>query len=257
MTDDSRARPGTAVAVPAMTRAASPASAVVRGNLTDQVAAQITNDILTQVIPPGGRLPTENALCDRFGVSRTVVREAIARLKSEGLVASRQGSGVYVLAENPQRPFRLAPNLSDSSDEILQVVELRMAFDIEAASLAARRRTPAQLQQLRIALDRMAAAVRDGANGAEADVGFHRAIAEATGNPHYAALMNYLIQFLRKGVRISRERTLKRPGLGEKVQLEHEAIFRAIQARDPDAAAAAARRHVRGTMRRLSFSLAE
>jgi GntR family transcriptional regulator, transcriptional repressor for pyruvate dehydrogenase complex len=234
----------------------STANMVVRGNLTDQVAAQITADISAQAISPGGRLPTENALCARFGVSRTVVREAIARLKSEGLVASRQGSGVFVLAENPQRPFRLTSNLSDSSDEILQVAELRMAFDVEAASLAARRRTQDQLRRLRAALDQMAAAVRDGANGVEADVAFHRCVAEATGNPHYVAFMSYLIQFLRKGVRISRERTLKRPGLGEKVQLEHEAIFRAIQARDPDAAAAAARRHVRGTMRRLSLSLA-
>jgi GntR family transcriptional repressor for pyruvate dehydrogenase complex len=232
-------------------------SAVIRGNLTDQVAAQIAAEIGAQAFAPGGRLPTENALCARFGVSRTVVREAIARLKSEGLVSSRQGSGVYVLAENPQRPFRLAPGLSDSSAEILQVAELRMAFDVEAASLAARRRTPAHLRQLRAALDEMAAAVRNRANGVEADVAFHRGIAEATGNPHYVAFMSYLIQFLRKGVRISRERTLKRPGLGEKVQLEHEAIFRAIQARDPDAAAAAARRHVRGTMRRLSLSLAE
>ncbi len=251
----SDAKPRAANAVPANNEAVPRAGVVVRGNLTDQVAAQITVDIMTQAIPPGGRLPTESALCERFGVSRTVVREAIARLKSEGLVASRQGSGVYVLAENPQRPFRLDTNLSETSEEILQVVELRMAFDIEAASLAARRRTPQQLQQLRAALDQMAAAVDEGSNGADADVAFHRAVAEATGNPHYVALMNYLIQFLRKGVRISRERTLRRPGLSEKVQLEHEAIFRAIQARDPESAAAAARRHVRGTMRRLSVSL--
>ncbi len=248
MTTVKRAWPAVATTEPTM---------VVRGNLTDQVAAQIAADISAQAMPPGGRLPTENALSARFGVSRTVVREAIARLKSEGLVASRQGSGVYVLAENPQRPFRIDPSLSQSSAEILQLAELRMAFDVEAASLAARRRTPVQLQRLRAALDAMAAAVRDGTNGVESDVAFHRGIAEATGNPHYVAFMNYLIQFLRKGVRISRERTLRRPGLGEKVQLEHEAIFRAIQGRDPEAAGAAARRHVRGTMRRLSLSLAE
>lgn len=163
---------------------------------------------------------------------------------------------MYVLAENPQRPFRLDPHLSDSSGEILQVVELRMAFDVEAASLAARRRTPAHLRRLRAALETMAAAVRDRTDGVEADVAFHRVIAEATGNPHYVAFMDHLIQFLRNGVRISRERTLERPGLGDKVQREHDAIFRAIQARDPEGAAAA-RRHLRGTMRRLSLSLAQ
>lgn len=240
-----------------LTAAETEPATIVRGNLTDQLAAQIAADIRTQAVPPGGRLPTESALSVRFGVSRTVVREAIARLKSEGLVASRQGSGVYVLAENPQRPFRIDPSLSESSAEILQLAELRMAFDVEAAALAARRRTPAHLRCLRAALDQMAAAVRERTNGVEADVAFHRGIAEATGNPHYVALMSYLIQFLRKGVRISRERTLRRPGLGEKVQLEHESIYRAIQARDPEAAAAAARRHVRGTMRRLSLSLAQ
>lgn len=232
-------------------------STVVRGNLTDQVAAQIAGDIRAGAIAPGDRLPTESALCARFGVSRTVVREAIARLKSEGMVASRQGSGVYVLADNPQQPFRLDPALSSAGNEILQIAELRMAFDVEAASLAARRRTPEQLQRLRGALDEMAKAVREGINGADADVAFHRVIAEATNNPHYAAFMNYLIQFLQRGVQVSRDRTLTRPGLGDKVQLEHEDIFKAIQARDPEAAAAAARRHVRGTMRRLTVSLAE
>lgn len=232
----------------------SVAAPFFRGNLTEQLAAKLAQDIRDGITPPGTRLPTENELCQQFNVSRTVVREAISRLKSDGLVISRQGAGVFVLKESTDRPFRIAGQ-GASIEEIMQISELRMAFDVEAAVLAAKRRTPKQVEAMRVALDDMGHAVTTGSDiGAEADLAFHRAIADATGNPLYQSFFKFLEPFVRRAITEARSRSQQRAGLPERVQREHEDLFNAIVARDADAAAAAARRNIQGTMRRLSAS---
>lgn len=232
----------------------SAAAPFFRGNLTEQLAAKLVQDIHDGVTPPGTRLPTENELCQQFNVSRTVVREAISRLKSDGLVASRQGAGVFVLKESTDRPFRIeAPGAS--IDDIMHISELRMAFDVEAAALAARRRSQKHLKVMRDALDAMGRAVASGSEvGTEGDLDFHRAIAEATGNPLYQSFFKFLEPFVRRAISEARSRSQRRPGMPERVHREHEDLYAAILAKDPDAAAVAARRNIQGGMKRLSTS---
>lgn len=109
----------------------------------DQVYGRILHDILNGVFQPGARLPTENELAERFGVSRPVVREALARLRVDGLVEARRGSGTYVLS----RPSQTLPELADLEDisRFLRYQELRFHVEGQAAALAAERRTEKQL----------------------------------------------------------------------------------------------------------------
>jgi GntR family transcriptional repressor for pyruvate dehydrogenase complex len=225
---------------------------VSRRNLTDELAARLAADIRSGAIAPEARLPTEAQLSRSFGVSRTVVREAISRLRSEGLVAARQGAGVFVLRSSPDRPFRIQALVPDSVEDMIRLTEFRMAFESGAAALAAQRRSALQLRRMRAAIAAMAEAVAEGAPGDAADMAFHRGICEATGNPHYIAFFAFLEPHMAGAVRRSRERSLRVPGLSARVLAEHEAVLGAIADRDPDRAAAAARRHVEGTMERLA-----
>src|SRR3982750_2042913 len=117
--------------------------------LFEQLAAEIKSGRLA----PGARLPTEQELTRAAKVSRTVVREAVAALRAEGLVITRQGVGAFVSAMPQQAPFRIDPERLQSLDEILNVMELRLGVEIESAGLAAERATKAQVRAIAAALD--------------------------------------------------------------------------------------------------------
>ena len=110
-------------------------------NLTSELARRLGDEIVAGKLAPRTRLPTEHALMETFGVSRTVVREAIAALRAEGLVETRQGSGAFVAADPRRRPFRIDPEGLRSIPQVLDVMELRICVEVEAAGLAAGRRT--------------------------------------------------------------------------------------------------------------------
>ena len=157
----------------------------VTGTLASRVAEQLLNKIRADHLAAGARLPSEQAMARHFGVSRTVIREAVSRLKSEGLVESRQGSGVFVRERNMDSPFRIDSSIMESTDSVLQVVELRQVLEGEIAALAAKRRSAHQLAAIRQALQQINDDVSAGSDGVDADIAFHRSIAEATGNPHF------------------------------------------------------------------------
>lgn len=223
----------------------------VAGSLTDRVCQTLTQLIRGKEILPGARLPSEMTMAARFGVSRTVIREAVSRLKSEGLVESRQGSGVFVRERNIDTPFRLDPALMDCRQSVLQVIELRQALEGEIAALAAMRRTPAQMTAIRDALAGIADAEAAGDDGVDADIAFHRSIAAATENPHFLALTEFLFTFLTHATRITRGYEATKRTLSRQVKDEHQRIVDAIAAQDADAARAAARQHMECAMRRL------
>ena len=116
-------------------------------SLTQQLFTRLAADITGGKLAPGSRLPTEQEMIAATGVSRTVVREAVAHLRAEGLVITRQGVGAFV-AENVRRPFRIDFDESSSLREVLNVMELRTGMEIEAAGLAADRATPAALKKV-------------------------------------------------------------------------------------------------------------
>ncbi len=127
-----------------------------------------------------------------FGVSRTVVREAIAMLRAEGLVETRQGSGAYVAADMRRRSFRIDPERLQSIGQILDVMELRIAVEVEAAGIAAARRTPDDLTRIAAAHEAFGAAVERGDAAIEEDYQLHRAIGSATGNPYFASFLDFV-----------------------------------------------------------------
>src|SRR5437763_14245546 len=119
-------------------------------SLSGELVARLAEDITSGKIAPGSQLPTEQELIAATGVSRTVVREAVAALRAEGLVITRQGVGAFVSAMPQQAPFRIDPERMQSLDEILNVMELRLGVEIESAGLAAERASKAQIRAISV-----------------------------------------------------------------------------------------------------------
>jgi GntR family transcriptional repressor for pyruvate dehydrogenase complex len=217
--------------------------------LSEQVAAVLRERVAQGQFAPGARLPSEAQLAQDFGVSRTVVREAISRLKSEGLLDSRQGSGVFVQTA-PVRSLRLDPRTGLSRDTAVQIVELRRAIEIEAAGLAAERRTPKDLARMREALAALERAVAAGESGVAEDLRFHYVIAAATRNPYYLAVLEFLGQFLHGTMRATR--ASRREDFLRQTDEEHAAIVAAIARRDAHAARKASARHLVNSIKRMA-----
>ncbi|MCU7370078.1 FadR/GntR family transcriptional regulator [Paucibacter sp. O1-1] len=212
----------------------------------------ISKDIRQGLYPVGGRLPVEAGLCEHYGVSRTVLRETVARLKADGLIDTQQGRGTFVLALAVQPSFKFSPGAFDSAQAIIDLAELRLGVEGTAAALAARRRTPAQLARLKACLDRMEYSLRDGTSGAEADLEFHQTIAEATCNGHYRLFMDYLQKFYAEAIGAARARSAQARGLSRRAQDEHRAVYEAIAAGDPEAAERAIKDHIGAAAARVS-----
>jgi GntR family transcriptional repressor for pyruvate dehydrogenase complex len=187
-----------------------------------------------------------------FGVSRTVVREAIAALRAEGLVTSRQGAGVFVARDSHLRPFRIGADGLRSIDDVLNVMELRMAIEIEAAALAAERASPAQLGAIEKALGEIDRAIarREGAVGE--DFAFHHAIAAAAGNPQFTRFLEFLGRAIipRQSIRLELTTEDEQAAYLARVQREHRRIFAAISGRDPADARRAVRDHLSRSLAR-------
>ncbi|MGX1620447.1 FadR/GntR family transcriptional regulator [Streptomyces sp. NPDC055506] len=216
--------------------------------LADQVAATLSEEIESGRLAEGDRLPTEVELVRQLGVSRTVVREALSRLRNAGLIEPRQGIGVFVL---PRRTRPLDLEAADTKAKVLQIVEVRRAMEGEAAHLAATRATPLDLARMRQALDAIDSAVAAGGDGVDEDLAFHRSIAESTGNTVLVSTLRYLGDVSRSGIRVTRANEARRNDFIEAVRAEHHAILAAIEARDAEAARGAARLHMNHAAARL------
>jgi GntR family transcriptional regulator, transcriptional repressor for pyruvate dehydrogenase complex len=233
---------------------AMPVRLLAPESLADRLAARLSEQIEKGDLAPGDRLPTEARLTLDHGVSRSVVREAVHRLKSRGLLTSRQGSGVFVAQANVGKSLEFDVALSNSAAAVVQVVEVRRALEIEMSALAAQRATRAQVAALRralLAIDKAAAAGND---GVVEDLAFHRAIGEATGNPQFSLLLGFLEQYLSDGMRITRGKVADRADLMDAVRKEHLNIVEAIAARDTKAARKAATVHLLHSEKRLEHA---
>ena len=219
--------------------------------LTDRVFGVLKRMVNDKDFKPGVQLPSELEMAGSFGVSRTVIREAVSRLKSEGLVESRQGRGVFVCNHSMHVPFRIDPSLMDSIESVLQVVELRQSLEGEIAALAAKRRTREQMAAIRRALKKIEIDEQAGKDGVDADFAFHRNIAKATGNPHFLAIIEFLLNFLIESTRTARSCKTTKDTFLQEVREEHQRIVEAISQQDSEAARLAARRHMEAILCRL------
>ncbi len=219
-------------------------------SLTQQLFTRLASDITSGKLLPGSRLPTEQEMIAATGVSRTVVREAVAHLRAEGLVLTRQGVGAFV-AENVRRPFRIDFDESSSLREVLNVMELRTGMEIEAAGLAADRATAADLKKVSDCFEEIDAAIERGEMAVDQDFAFHCAIADATGNPQFRRFLEYLGRFIipRQTIWGQSAPVLSRTHLNM-FQKEHRQIFQAIKDRAVTKARAAMREHLLNSRRR-------
>lgn len=213
--------------------------------LAHEVVQRLTADITNGKLKPGSRLPTEQELIAAMGVSRTVVREAVAALRAEGLVVTRQGSGTTV-ADGTGRPFRLGIDDRRSLQEILDVAELRTGVEIEAAGLAAERADIAALRRIDNSFNEIERAVSRGEDAVDQDFAFHCNIAEATGNPQFRRFLDFLGRFIipRQMIRAEAVAGENRPAYLARIQKEHADIRDAIRARKVSDARAAMRKHL-------------
>lgn len=219
--------------------------------LAEKVADQIRQELANGFCKPGDRLPTEREMSDLYGVSRAIVREAMGRLKQDGIVVTRQGSGAFV-ADSSTPTLRLHVVPSDA-DDLRSVVELLSAVRSAASAYAATRRTPAQLATITRWYKAIGRAIQDGQPGEEEDIAFHRAIIDAAGNPLFLSILEFLDARMRHFVRTARSNSRHR-GLTEQVQAEHRVMLEAIAASDPEAARLAAERHLANALDRLGLA---
>jgi GntR family transcriptional repressor for pyruvate dehydrogenase complex len=222
--------------------------------LSHQVVRALESSIRDGELAPGQRLPTEKELCKRFGVSRAVVREAIARLKSDGYVETRQGAGAFVAAKPGLLSFKLAAEEPIARADLRQIQELRAAVEGAVAELAALRRTSADLAAIRTELEVMAEAIRLGTDASEADGRFHFKIAMATHNPYLYRFVEFLDHQFSETRRPGWDPARHRAGKPRAAQQEHERLYAAIAAGDPRAARAAAVRHLMNSVVRMGWS---
>lgn len=198
-------------------------------------------------------MPTEQALGDTYGVSRTVIREAIAILRADGLVAARQGSGLFV-REPPAEPFSLSllKFAPDRISSIIETLELRAAVESEAAALAAERRSPAELEKIREQFEAISVAVAAGQLAEEQDFSLHLTIAEASHNQHFVEFFRFLGQrtIPRSQLFDEARRDEHATAYLERIQAEHARIVDAIAAGDSEKAHAAMRKHLKGSQSR-------
>lgn len=224
----------------------------VRGpvRLADRVAELLTDEIRSGRLAVGDKLPTEVELVKQLGVSRTVVREAVSRLRNAGLLEPRQGLGVFVMAPRME-PLDLSMEALETRAKVLQIVEVRRAIEAEAAALAAARVTSDDVARIRQALVAIDSAVAEGRDGVDEDLAFHRCVAEATHNPILVATLRYVGEVMRGGIRVTRANEARHDDFIQQVRREHHAIAEAIESGDSSAAAAAARTHMRQAAERL------
>ncbi|MGD8561699.1 MAG: FadR/GntR family transcriptional regulator [Desulfarculaceae bacterium] len=223
--------------------------------LPDQVAAVLIDEMEKGVLRAGDMLPSEEVLAEKFGVSRAVIREALSQLKYEGLVSSRQGKGAMVMGSEGRRFLRFPELDNYNVGDMAQLFELRAILESEAAGLAATRRSLQELSQLRIHLQGMAEAVAENSDGVLPDFEFHKTIAQASGNQHLCALMQFLNQRILRMIETARTSSSRTAGLPEKVHQEHQAIFSAIEAGNAGQAKEASFNHFCNAANRLGLGI--
>jgi DNA-binding FadR family transcriptional regulator len=231
-----------------------------RGNLVRDVEQALRGAIAAGTYAVGDKLPSESELTRSHGVSRTVVREAVSSLRLSGLVEAREGVGVFVTGSappaDPSALFRIEDPRRLSA--VIEMLELRVAVEVEAAGLAAERRSPAQAEAVRERCDDLDGAV--GGASTNADLAFHLAVADATNNPQFRRMLELmgLDAIPRSALSADRAPELSNARGAEvlvgppteylrQIQEEHRRIAEAIVSGDRSGARAAMREHLEGS----------
>ncbi|MGN6280162.1 MAG: FadR/GntR family transcriptional regulator [Sphingomonas sp.] len=216
--------------------------------LADALVEDLDRRVRSGELPPGARFPTEAAMVESAGVSRTVVREAFARLAARGLLESRRGSGAFVAPGARYSAFQITADELREIDDIHRLLEMRTPLEVEMAGLAAARHNQADLDAMARAIVALVESEEVDAAVA-ADTAFHAALADATRNDYFARFTAFLgirmvpprTQYLRSPNATSRKRYI------EEIASDHQIILDAVTRGDEAAARAAAAQHMRNS----------
>ena len=227
-----------------------------RPSLPEELASIILRQIEDGDFKLGEVLPSEQNLAVIFNVSRTVVREALARLKFEGIIQSKRGSGPMVCALPGSKESYDLPSVS-SDEERIGIIEFRFILEGECAALAAVRRTEEQLAAMDAYLQEMQQAVTSGTSGLVADYRFHCLLAEAARNEYMSSFVKFLSSKILGGVQGARFLSNQDKQRATVVLAEHRNIHNAITARDGEEARNMARSHMCNSAARQGLKLTE
>jgi GntR family transcriptional repressor for pyruvate dehydrogenase complex len=229
-------------------------SIVREATLAHHVAAELEALIVGQGFRPGERLPSERELAERFGVSRTVVREAVRGVAAKGLLEVRAGSGTVVRAPSSEvaaASMTLLLSMSGGGAPA-KIVEVRRTLEVEIAGLAAERRTADDLGVLAAILETAAEKIEDPETFVETDVAFHATLARATHNELFGVLLesiaNIMVEVRVVGLRVA--------GTPERALAFHRDIFACVERGDPAGARTAMDRHMDEAIATMTAALA-
>ncbi len=227
---------------------------------TERLSSQISKLILSEIqsgqLQPGDRLPTETALAKKYGVSRTILREAIASLKNDDILESKQGRGIIVKDPNLRQAFRFSDVFETISvDEINYFYEMRALLESEAAGLAAVRHTAEDRSSIEAALKEMEDAVRNSSPGDEAHFRYNEAIAKASHNPVLIEFLFFLQNKLHSLATELRIKTMMSPERAEIVLSEHKNVVASIFSGDPHVAKQAVITHLKNAAERAGMNI--
>ncbi len=209
---------------------------------SDMIIQQIRNLVSSGVLKPGQRLPSERILSERFGVGRGHVRDALRKLEFYGIVKTLPQSGTVVENIGVNALEGLITNVIGLKEmDFVTLMEVREVLEVQSARLAAARRSPTQLDDIRKAFDEQKRVVERGEHGYEEDPLFHLKIAEASGNHVLRSLVGL---FTPDVIRLTQRHHTCREERSRFALEEHRIILAAIENGDPDAAAQAMNRHI-------------
>lgn len=222
-------------------------------NLTHALVESLREQIVSGAMKKGDKFPSSKTIEQQANVSRTVVREAVAQLRAEGLVESRQGVGVFVTNANLKKGgFEITSEEFKSLEDAIQILELRMAVEVEMAGMAAEFRTQQQMDKINDALAKMETNAQLGEDSLENDMLFHQVIAEASGNPYFLRFMEYIgssmipnRDIVTRDMSESEEKVFL-----DNIQDEHRQIANAIQTQSIELAKATAKNHLMNSIKR-------
>jgi GntR family transcriptional regulator, transcriptional repressor for pyruvate dehydrogenase complex len=221
-------------------------------HLSTLVASSISREIAQGRLKPGDQLPTEQALATTFGVSRNVVREAIARLRSEGRIWSQQGRGAFVADASNATVLTIDHETLQRADSFRSLFELRGILEVQAAGLAAKRRSHADLKAMKAALAAMRTAPYGSVAWLKNDLEFHRAVAEATRNSYIGQFLIFVSERVRESI-LAAGNQQKSDDMARTTLGEHERILAAIVAGDEASARSAMQDHLAGAAYRVGL----
>jgi GntR family transcriptional repressor for pyruvate dehydrogenase complex len=223
-----------------------------KADLPEIIADNIRIQIVKGLLTTGSKLPTERELCEYHKVSRVVVREAVARLRHEGLLISQQGKGVFVAPPEDGRFLSITDGSFSKPEDFRKLYEVRMILESGTAALAAKHRDADDILLLTTSLEKMASTSIDVETYTAADMFFHRSVASASKNPFLVLFISFVDSKLKKSIVLA----LSSLDFNQTVDItanEHNKIIKCIEAGNSEGSRIAMVEHLENSSKRLGI----